>query len=98
MFEVIILPDAEIEFNHYIDHIYFAYDSPLTAIRHYNEILDVLYSLEKYAEVYPIVYLPSLQKYGKNVRRVNYKKISIIYTLCDNIVSVHRIMAAAMIL
>jgi len=97
MYEVIILPEAEVEFNNYIDHIYFAYDAPLTAIQHYNDILEILYNLEKYAEVYKKEDLPSLQKYGNNVRRVNYKKMSIIYTVFDETVYVHRIMASALI-
>ncbi|MDR0232835.1 MAG: type II toxin-antitoxin system RelE/ParE family toxin [Dysgonamonadaceae bacterium] len=97
MYEVIVLPEAETEFNNYIDYIYFSYDAPLTAIQHYNKILEVLYSLEEYAEIYKIEYLPSLQKYGSNVRRVNYKKISIIYTVFGKTVYIHRIMAAALI-
>jgi hypothetical protein len=97
MYEVIILPEAEAEFNNYIDHIYFAYDAPLTAIQHYNDILEILYNLEKYAEVYQKEYLPSLQKYGNSVRRVNYKKMSIIYTVFDDTVYIHRIMASALI-
>ena len=83
MYEVIVLPKAETEFYNYIDYIYFACDAPSTAIQHYNEIIEILYSLEKYAEIYKIEYLPSMQKYGNNVRRVNYKKISIIYTVSD---------------
>ncbi|MCL2649771.1 MAG: hypothetical protein FWD60_01945 [Candidatus Azobacteroides sp.] len=97
MYEVIVLSEAETEFNNYIDYIYFAYDAPLTAIQHYNDILEILYSLEKYAEVYKIEYLPSLQKYGNNVRRVNYKKMSIVYTVSGNTVYIHRMMAAALI-
>jgi len=97
MYEVIILPEAEVEFNNYIDHIYLAYSAPLTAVQHYNDILEILYSLEKYAEVYQIEFLPSLQKYGSNIRRLNYKKMSIIYTVSDNIVYIHRIMPASLI-
>ena len=97
MYEVIVLPAAEVEFYNYIDYIYYACDAPLTAIKHYNEILELLYSLEKHAEIYQIEYLPSLQKYGNNVRRLNYKKMSIIYTIRDKIVYVHRIMAASLI-
>jgi hypothetical protein len=97
MYEVIVLPEAETEFNNYVDYIYFFCDAPLTAVQHYNEILEILYSLERDAEIYKIEYLPSLQKYGNNVRRVNYKKTSIIYTVSSNTVYIHRIMAAALI-
>ena len=97
MYKVIVLPEAETEFNNYIDYIYSACDAPLTAIRHYNEILELLYSLEKHAEIFQIEYLPSLQKYGNNVRRLNYKRMSVIYTVCDSTVYVHRIMAASLI-
>jgi len=97
MYEIIILPEAETEFNNYIDYIYYTCDAPLTAIQHYNEMLELLYSLEKQAEIYQIEYLPLLQKYGNNVRRLNYKKMAIIYTMCDNIVYIHRIMAASLI-
>jgi plasmid stabilization system protein ParE len=97
MYEVIILPEAETEFNNYIDYIYFSCDAPLTAVKHYNEILEHLYSLEKHAEIYQIEHSPSLQKYGHNVRRLNYKKMAIIYTVSDETVYIHRIMAASLI-
>ena len=98
MYEVIVLPEAETEFYNYIDYVYYACDAPLTAAQHYNEMLELLYSLENHAEIYQVEYLPSLQKYGNNVRRLNYKKMSIIYTIRENIVYVHRIMAASLIL
>jgi len=97
MYEVIVLPEAETEFNNYIDYIYSVCDAPLAAIQHYNEILELLYSLEKHAEIFRIEYFPSLQKYGNNVRRLNYKKMSIIYTVDNSTVYIHRIMAASLI-
>ena len=97
MYEVIVLPEAETEFYNYIDYIYYTCDAPLTAAQHYNEILELLYSLENHAGIYQIECLSSLQKYGNNVRRLNYKKMSIIYTIREHIVYVHRIMAAFLI-
>jgi len=74
------------------------YKSPLTAVRYLKGIEDTIKSLAKHPEVYPIRHNTLLKHYGINMRRANYKKMAIIYTIQENTVYIHRVMAGNMIL
>ncbi|GAB6011751.1 hypothetical protein [Viscerimonas tarda] len=50
--------------------------------------------MEKHAPIYAIQRQQSLKKYGHNVRRLNYKKMAIIYTVHSTTVYIHRIVPA----
>ena len=88
---------AKLEYDNYIDFIRIECAAPLTAARHFKGIDETINSLKTNAEMYLIQTHPSLLRYGLNVRRINYKKIAIIYTIQDNIVFIHRIMVASLI-
>ena len=53
--------------------------------------------LERFPESYPIQTGSSFLLFGTNVRRINYKKMAIVYTVHDDIVYIHRIIAANLI-
>ena len=82
---------AENDIDRYIDFIIFEYHAPLTGTRHYNGLFDVIKLLTVIAELFPISNSPKLQQFGFNVRKINYHKMSIIYTVHDNIVYIHTI-------
>ncbi|MDR0371562.1 MAG: hypothetical protein LBH80_06895 [Prevotellaceae bacterium] len=46
---------------------------------------------------YPVQTNRSLLQYGINVRRINYKRLAIIYTVHEDIVYIHRIVASSML-
>ena len=69
----------------------------ITAIKHYADIVDTLKGLERNPFINPVKNNISLRQYGINVRRENYKKMAIIYTIHDNRVYVHRILAGSLI-
>ena len=46
---------------------------------------------------HPIRYNAYLSQYGYNVRRANFKKMVIIYTINQNTIYIHRIMPASLI-
>ena len=71
---------------------------PLTAVKHLAGIRKEIKKLETNAEIYALCSNRSLQKYGNNVRRVDYKRMAIIYTVSENVVSVKKIMPASMII
>jgi len=73
------------------------YQSPLTAKRYVDGLYAELKSLENTAETFALREEHSLLKYGAFVRRVNYKKMTIIYTVHDDIAYVHRIIASSLI-
>ncbi len=70
----------------------YEYHAPLTGARHYNGLFNVIKSLTVIAESLPISNKPELQKFGFNVRKINYHKMSIIYTVHDKIVYIHTIL------
>jgi len=72
-------------------------DAPLTAINHYAGIVDALKGLERNPFINPVRDNISLKQSGTGVRRENYKKMAIIYTIHGNVVYVHRILAGSLI-
>lgn len=73
-----------------IDNLhYFIYEickSPITSKRYISGLFVEIKSLSHTAESYKISTHKSVLKYGYNARRVNYRKIAIVYTLHRNIV------------
>jgi hypothetical protein len=57
------------------------YKAPLTAKKYIKGLQDQIKKLETDSESYAVQTLKSLTQYGQNVRRLNYKKMAIIYTV-----------------
>jgi len=85
--------DAESDMFAYIDAIYFDYDAPLTATRVYRQLMKKIYTLKSNPGIYTIRTEPWYWKYGHFVRRLNFKGVAIIYTIEDDVVLIHRIVA-----
>jgi plasmid stabilization system protein ParE len=79
------------------DAISFIYSSPMTSKRYMKELKAKIKSLSKNPESYPIRFNLSLFGYGIFVRRVNYKKMAIIYTINENTVYIHRVITSSLI-
>ena len=73
------------------------YQSPITAFRYTQGIIDKIESLAIVPTAFAIRHNQLFQQYGFNARRVNYKKMAIIYTIHDNMVFIHRIIAGSLI-
>jgi hypothetical protein len=74
------------------------YKSPLTSFRYVQGIINTINNkLRKNPKIYPIQFNQSLMQYGLFVRRVNYRKMAIIYTVNDHTVTIQRIIASALI-
>jgi hypothetical protein len=58
------------------------YKAPLTAKKYTTELINEVYKLKSSAESFPFCGQQSvISKYGYNARRINYKKMAIIYTV-----------------
>ncbi|MDR0834878.1 MAG: type II toxin-antitoxin system RelE/ParE family toxin [Candidatus Symbiothrix sp.] len=79
------------------DTISFTYSSPQTSRRYMKALKEKIRSLANNPEAYPIRFNLSLWQYGVNIRRVNYKKMAIIYTINDNTILIHRVIASSLI-
>lgn len=96
-YKVILSEDAEKDYENYVDTIIYIYNAPLTAAKHYKGIYETLKKLESNPNAYSLRNNKSLQKYGTNVRRINYKQMAIIYTVYEDTVYIYRIVAGSMI-
>ena len=81
MYRIEYLPDARTDLHELAYTIANKYGMPQTSEKYVRELRGVIESLENNPERYPIRQNLSLQQYGSNVRRVNYKKMAIIYTI-----------------
>lgn len=73
------------------------FKSPKTAKIYIEEIRKEITILSASAESYPVSTLISVLKYGHNARRMNHKKMAIIYTIHDNIVLIHRVVPGSIL-
>ena len=97
MYRIEYSPDARIDLRELAYTIANTYGMPQTSEKYVRELRAVIESLEHYPERYPIRQNLSLQRYGANVRRVNYKKMAIIYSIVGFVVYVHRVMPSSMV-
>ena len=82
------------ELRFVIRHIYKA---PNTAIQYLQGLYDEISSLKTDPKSPPIQTSPFFHRWGSKVRRINYKKMAIIYTLHQDIVYIQRVMPANLI-
>ena len=71
--------------------------SPITAKKYIKGIFKIIKILSKQPESFPIYDTKSFQQYGFDIRRINYKRISILYSVYNDFVFIHRIMASSLI-
>jgi hypothetical protein len=71
--------------------------SPITSKRYIEGLFHKIISLSNSAESHPTTTLNSVLKYGYNARRINYKKMAIIYTVHQKTVLIHRVIPGALI-
>ena len=96
-FHIVIFEEA----NNYIlglsNTIMYKYEAPITAIVYIQGLLDEIKKLKIYADSFPIQKSTFFKQYGFNVRRLNYKKMTVIYTLIDNTAYIQRVIASSTI-
>ena len=98
-YNVVLSEQAELDFQEYIDHITYEYKAPLTALRHYEDFFATLNILKRSPESFSIQTSPTLiQQFGFGVRRINFNKMAVFYTIHNNIVLIRQIVAGAIII
>lgn len=80
------------------DYITFTCKSYKTANDYQHGLFVLINSLKKSADVFQISTQKTVLQYGWNARRINYKKMTIIFTIHGNIVLIRRIISGAMII
>jgi len=96
-YNLIILDEAQSDIEEYIYTIRYTFDAPMTAKKHYDDLYREFHQIQKYPTANAVRNSPSLLQYGYNVRRANYKKMAILYTINGSTVYIHRVIASSMI-
>jgi len=98
-FEILILDEAKADLKEVFDYIAYDLKSMDTAIDYLFGLSEKINSLKTTANLFA----PSTREflkhlYGSEVYTVNYKKMSIVYTIDGNTAVIHRVMPGSMIL
>lgn len=96
-YTVIISEQAQQDLRDLSNAISFEYKSPLTAIKYLRGIYDEMRKLRLIAGLLIIQKSPYFLQYGFNVRRLRYKKMTIIYTLIGNTAYILRVVPSSSI-
>ena len=96
-YNIILSKNAERDFQDYIDFIIVECSAPMTALRHYESFYNTLKTLETFPESFPVQKSKFFYIFGSNPRRLNFKNMAIIYTVHNEVVFIHRIIASKLI-
>jgi plasmid stabilization system protein ParE len=93
-YSIVYSDDSKDDLIDLFNVITFEYKSPVTAKRYIQGLKDTIFSLSKNAESFSIQTRKSLQQYGPSPRRLNYKRMTIIYNVINGIVYIRRVIAS----
>ena len=96
-YKLIVSDEAKEDIKQYIYTIRYVYDASITAKKHYDGLIALLEKIEKNPTANAIRHSTFLLQYGVDVRRANFKKMAILYSINENVVYVHRIVAESLI-
>lgn len=86
------LEDADKVYDYICNQLY----APLTAARYYQGLINKIHSLERGADSIAVdLILSSL--FGIPIRRINYKKLAILYSINDDTVIIERVIPQKMV-
>jgi plasmid stabilization system protein ParE len=97
-YEIVISPDAENDINNTYRYIAFELFQKETAEKYILGILETILKLSLHGGMIAVSANENLLRlFGPEVRTMQYKKMTIIYTVADNIVIVCRVVASSLI-
>lgn len=97
-YQIVIGESANKDIVNLINAISYDYSSPLTAFRYLKGLYKEINSLAIGAESYSIQTKPFFRKYGFSVRKITFKKMSIIYVIVNEFVFIKAIIPTASII
>ncbi len=96
-YRIYICDDAKEDIQDLRNTIVYQYKAGSTATKYIQGLLNAIKELKHTAGMYAIKNSRSLLQFGLNVRRINYKKMAIVYTIHNDLVYIHRIIPQSMI-
>ena len=96
-FEIVFSEQANTDIQNLTDAIMCEYEAPLTAFKYVQGLLVEIKKLRTIADFLPIQKSGYFLQYSFNVRRLKYKKMTIIYTVIGNAVYIIRVVPSSTI-
>jgi plasmid stabilization system protein ParE len=97
-YTVVISEQAQQDLRDLSNAISFEYKSPLTAVKYLRGIYDEMRKLRLIAGLLPVQKSAYFLQYGFNVKRLKYKKMTIIYTVIGDAVYIIRVIPSSTII
>lgn len=97
-YSVVISEQAQQNLRDLSNAISFEYKSPLTAVKYLRGIYDEMRKLRLIAGLLPVQKSAYFLQYGFNVKRLRYKKMTIIYTVIGDAVYIIRVIPSSTII
>ncbi|MDR0332882.1 MAG: type II toxin-antitoxin system RelE/ParE family toxin [Dysgonamonadaceae bacterium] len=97
-FKIVYSQKAIADRENLFNTIVYEFYAPQTAFRYVQGMIDTIEKLHFFPEAFPIK--PNshfLMQYGSFVRTIIFKKMTIIYTVHNNTVYIHRIVASSLL-
>ena len=96
-FEIVFSEQANVDIQNLTDTIMYEFKAPHTAFSYVQGLLNEIKKLKLIAGLLPIQKSAYFLQYGYNVRRLKYKKMTIIYRLIDNTAYIMRVVPSSTI-
>lgn len=93
-YSIVYSEHSKQDLNDLFNVIAFEYKLPITASRYLQGLKNTILSLSKSAESFPVQTRKSLQQFTPAPRRINYKRMAIIYNVINDTVYIRRIIPA----
>ncbi len=96
-FQVVVSEEAKSDIDNLFDFIVTEYKSEYTANRYISGLENTIQTLTQSAEIYQLQTTPFFKQFGNKVRRINYKKMAVIYSIYGPYVYIQRVVASSII-
>ena len=97
-FEIVFSEQANTDIQNLTDAIMYEFQAPLTAFKYVQGLLNEIKKLKTIANFLPVQKSSYFLQYGFNVKRLRYKKMTIIYTVIGNAVYIIRVVPSSTII
>lgn len=97
-FTVVVSEEAKKDIDELFEFIITEYKSINTAEKYIDGLISTIKGLTNYAEIYQIQKGDYFERFGDiDVRRVNYKKMAVLYTIHSRYVVIRKVMPQSLI-
>jgi len=97
-FEIVFSEQANTDIQNLTDAIMYEFQAPLTTFKYVQGLLNEIKKLKTIANFLPVQKSSYFLQYGFNVKRLRYKKMTIIYTVIGNAVYIIRVVPSSTII